>query len=84
MLKTYLYLPDTLNAKVEHVAKAQNLSKAEVIRRSIESGLSSVYEKKGDSTKSLFMLADLAKKYKTTGPKDLSSNLDKYLWEDDE
>lgn len=35
---------------------------------------------KRDSAKSLFLLADLAKKYKTTGPKDLSTNLDKYLW----
>jgi len=81
MLKTYLYLPDTLDAKVNHVAKTQNLSKADVMRRSIESGLNSVYEKKEDSTNSLFMLADLAKKYKAIGPKDLSSNLDKYLWE---
>jgi len=79
MLKTYLYLPDTLDTKVKAVAKAQNLSKAEVIRRSIESGISSVYE--DNSTKSLFMLADLAKKYKAKGPKDLSANLDKYLWE---
>jgi len=81
MLKTYLYLPDTLDAKVNLVAKTQKLSKADVMRRSIENGLNSVYEKKEDSTNSLFMLAELAKKYKAIGPKDLSSNLDKYLWE---
>lgn len=80
MLKTYLYLPDTLNAKVKLVAKSQNLSKAEVIRRSIEKGITGVYQQKEDSAKPLFMLADLAKKYKVKSPKDLSSNIDKYLW----
>ena len=84
MLKTYLYLPEKLNKKVEAVAEAENKSKAEVLRNSIESGLDNVYHQKKDSTRSLFMLADLAKRYKASGPKDLSSNLDKYLWQDDE
>ena len=33
------------------------------------------------SAKPLFMLADLGKRYNVKSPKDLSANIDKYLWE---
>lgn len=39
MLKTYLYLPDELNKKIEKASKLNGKSKAEVIRTALEKGL---------------------------------------------
>lgn len=39
MLKTYLYLPDELNKKIEKTSKLNGKSKAEVIRTALEEGL---------------------------------------------
>lgn len=41
MLKTYLYLPDELNKKIEKASKLNGKSKAEVIRTALEEGLES-------------------------------------------
>lgn len=41
MLKTYLYLPDQLNKKIEKASKLNGKSKAEVIRTALEKGLES-------------------------------------------
>ncbi len=39
MLKTYLYIPENLNRKIEQTSKLNGKSKAEVIRTAIEEGL---------------------------------------------
>lgn len=39
MLKTYLYIPDELNKKIEQTSKLNGKSKAEVIRIALEDGL---------------------------------------------
>lgn len=41
MLKTYLYLPEELNKKIEKASKLNSKSKAEVIRTALEKGLDS-------------------------------------------
>ncbi len=41
MLKTYLYIPEQLNRKIEQTASINGKSKAEVIRTAIEEGLES-------------------------------------------
>lgn len=41
MLKTYLYIPDELNRKIEQISKLNGKSKAEVIRTALEEGLES-------------------------------------------
>lgn len=41
MLKTYLYIPDELNKKIEQTSKLNGKSKAEVIRTALEEGLES-------------------------------------------
>lgn len=41
MLKTYLYIPDDLNKKIEKTSKLNGKSKAEVIRTALEKGLES-------------------------------------------
>lgn len=80
MLKTYLYIPDHLNEKITSTAKAQKRSKAEVIRQALEKGMGAVKVQSNAGVEVLFELAKLGKKYKLKGPKDLSANLDKYLW----
>ena len=39
-------------------------------------------KKRGNAGATLLRLAAMAKKYRWTGPKDLSKNIDKYLYED--
>jgi len=80
MLKTYLYIPEPLNDKINLIAQAQNKSKAEVIRQTLEKGITVIAHQGTASVQALFKLAEIGEKYKPTGPKDLSANLDKYLW----
>jgi len=82
MLKTYLYIPEELNEKIDRAAKAQKKSKAEVIRKAIEKGIGEEEPGKNAGVELLFQLEQLGKKLKLKGPKDLSKNMDKYLWEE--
>jgi metal-responsive CopG/Arc/MetJ family transcriptional regulator len=78
MLKTYLYIPQHLNEKINVIAKAQKKSKAEVIRQALERGLK---EERGRSgAEALLDLVKFAKEQKIKGPRDLSTNHDYYLW----
>lgn len=79
MLKTYLYIPDQLNEKIKSAAKRRGKSKAEVIRETLEEGLTKEKEKDG-GVKALLKLAELGKKYNAKGPRDASVNHDYYLW----
>lgn len=80
MLKTYLYIPDYLEAKIKHTSLAQKKSKAEVIRKMLEAGFESVEKQKTSGAEALLQIAEIAKKYHVKGPKDLSENHDYYLW----
>ncbi len=80
MLKTYLYVPEELNQEIQQLAASQNLSKAEIIRKAIKEGLNFIKGKKTGGADALLRLADLAQKFNVKGPKDLSTNLDKYAW----
>lgn len=80
MLKTYLYIPDELNEKIEHSAKLRKKSKAEIMRQALQEGLIVVERQHGGGAEILLKLAELGQKYHPLGPKDLSANLDKYLW----
>lgn len=80
MLKTYLYLPDELNKKIHVAARIQKKSKAEVIRLALERGIDAVHHDGGDSARAFMQIAEIGKKFKIKGPKDLSTNMDYYLW----
>jgi len=80
MLKTYLYIPEQLGEKINQTAQNQNKSKAEIIRQAIEKGITIVSQQGTASAQALFQIAEVGKKYKPRGPKDLSTNLDRYLW----
>jgi hypothetical protein len=80
MLKTYLYIPEHLNEKINQTAKQQKMSKAEVIRQALESGIKRIQSQGNSGVEVLFKLAELGKKYKLNGPKDSSARMDEYLW----
>jgi len=80
MLKTYLYIPDHLNDKIDRTAKVQKMTKAEVIRQALQEGLGVIEKQKVGGAEALLEIAELAKKYKVKGPRDLSVNHDYYLW----
>ena len=80
MLKTYLYVPDELEAKIKLMAKSQNKSKAEVIRQALEKGISAIHQQGNASAQALLKIAEIGGKYNLKGPKDGSEKMDEYLW----
>lgn len=82
MLKTYLYIPEPLNQKINRTAKTQNKSKAEVIRQALEKGITAVQQQGTASAQTLLKLAKIGKKYPLRGIHD-SSRMDELLWDKD-
>lgn len=83
MLKTYLYIPEHLNRRINYTAKTQNKSKAEVIRQALENGIGTVERQGTASAEVLLKIAELGRKNNVRGPKDSSSRMDEYLWDKD-
>lgn len=75
MLRTQIYIPEPIHQTAKYLAQVQNESLASLLRRLITEGIKE--EKKKISPKSLSPLTKLNIK---GGPKDLSANLDKYLY----
>ena len=80
MLKTYLYVPEELEAKINLTARIQKKSKAEVLRQALEKGITAVQNQGIASAQALFKIAQIGKRYSVKGPKDGSGKMDKYLW----
>lgn len=75
MFRTQIYLPEELHQLAKLEAKREHESLAEFIRRCLEKG---IQEKKSQAPrKHLSALSELGI---TGGPKDLSQNIDKYLY----
>ena len=83
MLKTYIYVPDSLNEKIIRMAELQKKSKAEVIRNALEKGLVVEQHKGNASAQVLLKIAELGEKYKVKGPKDAVEHFDEYLYDKD-
>lgn len=81
MLKTYLYIPEVLEAKIRKTAQTHKQSKAEIMRQALEKGIAALQQQRTTSAQALLKLADIGKKYRVTGPKDSSENMDAYLWD---
>lgn len=80
MIRTQVYLPKTLYQELSLVARREKKAKAQVIRESLERALK---EAKTETVGEAFLkLAEVGKKLRLRGPKDLSTNHDKYLYED--
>lgn len=80
MLKTYLYVPDDLKEKINLTAKAQNKSKAEVIRQALEKGIVAVQNQGTASAQILLKLAKMGESANLKGPKNSSERIDELLW----
>ena len=79
MIRTQIYLPKELYQEIGLVAIKENKPKAQVIREVLEKDLK---KKRGNAGEFLLEIAAMAKKNKWKGPKDLSKNIDKYLYEE--
>ena len=79
MIRTQVYLPEELYQNISLVAEKEKKAKAEVIRQALEESLA---KKRKSVGATLMELAKLGKKLNIKGPKDLSTNHDKYLYEE--
>lgn len=68
MLKTYLYIPDHLDAQIRQVARVEKKSKAAVMRQALEVGLDRMQKPTFGGAEVLLQLAEIAKKYRVQGP----------------
>lgn len=73
MIRTQVYLPQDLYNQLLMVARQESLPLAKIIRSALTKGLKTSLKKDND-------LLGLAGLKITGGPKDLSGNLDKYLY----
>ena len=76
MIRTQIYIPETVHRTVKLVADRKKKTLAELIRAYIILGL-----KKEQSYKQAQNLSSIIQLGITGGPKDLSGNLDKYLYQ---
>lgn len=75
MLRTQIYIPESIHQQAKNLADQLDQTLAELLRRLIITGLEE--EKKKIKPKSLDSLSKLNLK---GGPKDLSGKLDEYLY----
>lgn len=75
MRRTQLYLPEDLRREIDVVARKEKKPAAQVIRDLLQTGINA---RQQESIGQAF--AKLAR-VKAKGPSDLSTNLDKYLYE---
>jgi len=80
MIRTFIYFPEELNLEIENLAKDTKKSKAAVIREALKEGLTSIKRHKIGGVEAMLKIAELGEKINAKGPRDLSSNMDKYLW----
>ncbi|OGG17137.1 hypothetical protein A3D77_01110 [Candidatus Gottesmanbacteria bacterium RIFCSPHIGHO2_02_FULL_39_11] len=75
MTRTQIYLPGDQLIQLQFLAKKKNTKMSKLIRAFIEHGIENERKKAKKNT----FLTDLAGSV-TKGPKDVSKNLDKYLY----
>ncbi|OGY28399.1 MAG: hypothetical protein A3F33_03730 [Candidatus Woykebacteria bacterium RIFCSPHIGHO2_12_FULL_43_10] len=73
MIRTQIYLPETIHERAKIIARTTKQSLANLYRGFISNGLKASKNRDGD-------LTTLAKLNIKGGPKNLSSNIDKYLY----
>lgn len=77
-----VYLDACLKRQLQLIARAHRSKDAEVIREGLGAGLESIKTKQPLALEGLHNIAVAAKKNNIKGPKDLSVNHDKYLWDE--
>ncbi len=76
MIRTQVYLPEELYTRIQLEAKREKKKAAALLRELLQRGL--VQKKKQSLGNALLELAKIGAK----GPRDLSTNHDKYLYEE--
>ena len=76
-------MPEHLEVRINLTAKAQNKSKAEVMRIALEKGITAIQHQGTASAQALLKIAEIGKQYNLHGPKDGSERMDDYLWSKD-
>ena len=83
MLRTQIYLPENQIRQLKKIAAESNISLSEVVRRVVNKiilGNGVKTNKQQNTGQWLNQLAKEAKNLGSKGPKDLASNVDKYLY----
>lgn len=75
MIRTQIYIPETLHERSKTMARNKKQSLANLYREFIASGLNVAEKKQGGNS-----LDSLIKLNLKGGPKDLSKNIDHYLY----
>ena len=81
MVQRKFYLPETMYIELQLLAKASKKTITQVLREAVTVGLKRTLSTKHKQTRGLLGLAELGKRLKVKGPKDLARNHDKYLAE---
>ncbi len=85
MIRTQVYLTEEQARDIKLQALREKKREAEVIRELLDKGLRVTHAATGETTgHALMKLVDLGKRLGMTGPRDLSTNLDDYLYGDKE
>lgn len=82
LIPTTVYLDKATKRKVDILALTSKKPKAVIIRDALSVGLRVYKVPVSNSATGLLRIAELAKKLNVRGPKDLSKNHDKYLWDE--
>lgn len=84
MLRTNVYLTEEQERELNRRATIAGKAKAKVLREVIDKGLQATQSQKSTSTTAFMKLAEIAQAFKGKGnaPRDLSTNLDKYIWDE--
>lgn len=84
MLRTNVYITEDQARELNLRAVITQKPKAEVLRAVINQGLKATPIQKSSSAQAFMKLAQVAQRFKGKGtaPKDLSTNLDKYTWDE--
>lgn len=80
MIRTQVYLTEDQYQSIRLKAEREKRATAEVIRDLLAQGLSQTY--KTNAGNALLRLAKLGMELQIKGPSDLSTNIDKYLYEE--
>ncbi|MBV9481931.1 MAG: hypothetical protein JO249_14425 [Acidobacteria bacterium] len=84
MIRTQIYITEEQAGDIKLRAKREQKPEAEVIRNLLSEGLSATAQKSGVSTgDALLRLAKIGEELGATGPADLSSRIDDFLYGED-
>lgn len=78
MIRTQIYLPDEMASELKLLAQQLNTSMSETIRMALTKAIPQIKKKKIKNIGALDAIIDLAKT--DYAPKDLSENIDEYLY----